>query len=75
VKFRFGHLTVDIKELASQVCRKDNMTCTYIFDVISFEAIRLYKTLYGSCEVIVNDVKRYDCEEFIEYVKTVGGEE
>jgi hypothetical protein len=75
VLFRFGSLTIDASGLASVYCRRDKETCTYIFDVISFEAIKLYKTLYGECEVIVNGIKKYDCEEFIEYVKMVSSEE
>jgi hypothetical protein len=57
VLFRFGSLTIDASGLASVYCRRDKETCTYIFDVISFEAIKLYKALYGSCEVIVNGIK------------------
>jgi hypothetical protein len=74
VQFKFGHLTVDIKEIVKPICRRDKETCTYYFDSLSLEAIKLYTDLYGSCEVVVNGLKKYSCEEFIEYVKFVSEE-
>jgi len=53
--------------------------CTYEFDSFAIATLRTLITLYNDCTVIIKKHgyidKEYTCEDFIEYLKLLNGEE
>jgi hypothetical protein len=53
--------------------------CTYEFDSFAIATLRTLIELYGDCTIIIKKHgyidKEYTCEDFIEYLKLLNGEE
>jgi len=53
--------------------------CTYTFDSFSISTLRTIMMLYNDCTVVIRRhgyvVKEYTCEYFIEYLKTINGDD
>ena len=67
-----------ILNFARVTCQKVKW-CTYEFDSFSIATLRTLIELYGDCTVVIRRhgyvVKEYTCEYFIEYLKTINGDD
>jgi len=77
VELRVKDNIASILNIARVQCVKTK-NCTYEFDSFAIATLRTIITLYNDCTIVVRHGyinKEYTCEYFIEYLKTINGDD